>query len=72
MSETWYPSFSYHPTEAPKGRKFTNEAEYTALGPAWVDTPTKFPVLNVTAPLVAPDAGAETETPAPKLKKGKA
>lgn len=36
MSETWYPTCRYHPTEAPKGRKFTNEAEFNALSAEWV------------------------------------
>ena len=38
-----YPTFRYHPTEAPTGRKFTDDAEFAALGPEWVDTPAKFP-----------------------------
>lgn len=38
-----FPRFRYHPTEAPQGKKFTDEAEFHALGPEWVDTPAKFP-----------------------------
>ena len=42
-----HPTYLYHPTEAPTGRKFTDEAAYAALGPDWVDTPTKFPTIPV-------------------------
>ena len=38
-----YPTFRYHPTLAPEGRKFTDEAEFNDLGPEWVDTPAKLP-----------------------------
>lgn len=41
----------YHPTEAPTGRLFTDEAEFNALGPEWFDTPAKFPP---TAPIDVP------------------
>lgn len=39
----FYPTYRYHQTEAPAGRKFTDEAAFNALGPDWVDTPAKFP-----------------------------
>jgi hypothetical protein len=38
-----HPTFLYHPTLAPSGRKFVDEATLNALGDGWVDTPTKFP-----------------------------
>ena len=38
-----YPTFRYHPTKAPHGRRFTDEAEFNALSEEWVDTPAKFP-----------------------------
>ena len=44
-----YPTFRYHPTLAPEGKKFTNQADYDALGPEWVDTPAKFPLDPVPA-----------------------
>lgn len=43
------PTFCYHPTDAPMGRKFTDQAVVDALGPDWVDTPAKFQTHNVPA-----------------------
>ena len=44
------PIYYYHPTEAPTGRRFTDEAEVAALGPEWVDTPTNFPLIASVSP----------------------
>ena len=41
-SPKFYPTFKYHPTEAPQGKRFTDEAEFAALSAEWVDTPAKF------------------------------
>lgn len=38
------PSYRYHATEAPEGQLFLTHEELDALGPAWVDTPAKFPL----------------------------
>lgn len=40
--KTFYPTFRYHQTLAPEGKRFTDEVEFGALGPGWVDTPAKF------------------------------
>lgn len=46
-----YPTFMFHPTLAPEGRKFTDEAELHALSDEWVDTPTKCqPIQSVDLP----------------------
>lgn len=37
------PTFMYHPTIAPKGKKFTDDEAFAALSDEWVDTPAKFP-----------------------------
>lgn len=58
------PTFWYHPTEAPLGRKFTDEAECVGLGPEWVDTPTKFPAPD-------PVSVTEPDLTAPTPKKGR-
>lgn len=49
----FFPTFRYHPTLAPEGKKFTDEAEFAELGPEWVDTPAK---LTASAPEPAPEA----------------
>lgn len=56
-----YPTCRYHPTEAPLGRIFTDQAAMDALGPAWVDTPAKFSTVTV-----EPEASevVASETPA--------
>jgi hypothetical protein len=45
-----YPTYRYHPTLAPNGRKFTDQAELDALSDEWVDTPTKFPSADAESP----------------------
>lgn len=55
----FYPIFRYHQTEAPLGKKFTDEAEFNALSADWVDTPAKF------APVEAETTGEIPEN-APK------
>ena len=54
-----YATFRYHPVLAPEGRKFTDDAKFDALGPEWVDTPAKFPVV------VGPDAPSVTSSNEP-------
>ena len=44
-----YPTFRYAP-HAPAGVKFTDRATFEALGPEWVDTPTKLPPVPETKP----------------------
>lgn len=60
----FYPTCRYHPTEAPLGRKFTDEAAFDALGPDWVDTPTKFPEV-----VPMPEASAPKAAPAKRSKR---
>ena len=57
----------YHPTEAPTGRLFDTAAEQDALGPDWVDTPAKFPVVNFHVEVVdGPGPADLTPLEAPK------
>ena len=50
---TFFHTFRYHQTLAPQGQRFTDEAEFNALGPEWVDTPTKFPEPSPVVEVVA-------------------
>jgi hypothetical protein len=38
-----FPKYLYHHKHAPDGRVFNTPEETQALGPGWVDSPTKFP-----------------------------
>lgn len=51
-----FPTFRYHPTLAPKGIKFTDEATFLALSDEWVDTPAKFEAAEPEADVVTEDA----------------
>jgi len=66
----FYPTFRYHPVEAPAGRKFTDEAEFASLGPEWVDTPDKFPAAEI-AVVAEPDGGVVLEEPKKRGRKAK-
>lgn len=65
-----YPTYRYHPTLAPNGIKFTDEDEFNALGPDWVDTPAKFPPItagltgeSITTSGWSASVGADEEAP---------
>ena len=64
MSEKFFPTFRYSP-EVPQGRKFTDEAEFNALGPEWVDTPAKL------VPSEAEKTGENQENPGNRGRRGR-
>lgn len=58
------PIVLYHATRAPRGQKFTVEAEVAALGADWVDTPTKFVPTAPAPSAIAEDVPALATKPA--------
>lgn len=63
-----YPTFRFHATEAPQGKRFTDEAELDALGPEWVDTPAKFAPTGAEKPAIADTKHASAEKKGRKAK----
>lgn len=66
-----YPTCRYHPTLAPKGALFTDEAAFAALSEEWVDTPAKFPVETEGHPII-PEETEESPVKPKRAKKEKA